>query len=410
MNIVFYRPHANIWFKNTVGRILKRKLLPNKYSHFLEYILATDVQVYFCSGLLFESGVTGVLSRLFDQFELLLWCILNKISLRKVKFVFSIKSLNDNDVLFLMHYGNLTNETEQVAVKGIELAKCLSLVNIYKVVHLTHYAYCSEIGAKSLQILCPDLLVAENNLSSNSNYFHKYFGGIRSDFLTLPYVPSTRFQNYKPFGQRLSKLVVTGSITYKMKSQEFIDFFGVNELQPTRRLLYEQAENYLEEMDCLISDLDSSRKEGAKNSDGIISRIRSIIFGTAPQRDYYKLDIVEIYNSYAMFAVPEEICDLPAIGFVEGMACGSAYFGVESPMYADLGLLPSVHYVAYDGTIEDLMLKVKFYQNNLADLQRIAECGCCFVRENLNPEAVYGGFVNALKRRVAKLGDQKNPK
>lgn len=408
MKLVFYRPHANIWFRNTVGRILKRKLLPTKYVLLLDYIQTADVQVFLSSGLFFENNVTGIFLRLFDQFELVLWCLLNKISLRKVRFVFSIESLVDKDVLFLMHYGNLTYETEEVAAKGTELAQHLSKTNIYKVVHLTHYAYCSKIGAKNLAILKPDLLVAENNLSANSRYFREFFGGLECEFLTLPYVPSPRFENRKPFDQRLSKLVVTGSITYKMKSQEFIDFFGVNELQPMRRKLYEQAGKYTAEMDCLISDLDSSRQSQPKKRKNIFSSIRTRFFGTHAQQDYYKIDIVDVYNSYAMFAVPEEICDLPAIGFVEGMACGAAYLGVESPMYGDLGLLPDVHYIAYDGTVEDLMNKVKFFQQNLDELQKIAECGCQFVREKLSPEAVYGGFALALQKRLAELGDRRN--
>lgn len=408
MNIVFYRPHANIWFRNTVGRILKRKLLPTKYALFLDYIQTTNAQVFLSPGLFFENSLTGVFFRLFDQFELFLWCLLNKISLRKIRFIFSSESLNDKDILFLMHYGNLTYETEEVASKGIQLAQHLSQTNIYRVVHLTHYAYCSKIGAENLAILNPDLLVAENNLSSNSRYFREFFGAVKSDFLTLPYVPAPRFQNRKPFDQRLPKLVVTGSITYKMKSQEFIDFFGANELQPMRRRLYEQAGEYTAEMDCLISDLDSSRQSQPKKRKGIFYSIWTSVFGTHAQQDYYKIDIVDVYNNYAMFAVPEEICDLPAIGFVEGMACGAAYFGVESPMYGDLGLLPSIHYVAYDGTVEDLMIKVRFYQENLDELQRIAESGCRFVREKLNPGVVYGGFVQALQGRIAELGDRQN--
>ena len=41
------------------------------------------------------------------------------------------------------------------------------------------------------------------------------------------------------------------------------------------------------------------------------------------------------------------------IGFVEGMACGSAYIGLDDPMYKDIGLIPGKHYIIY-GTLEDL--------------------------------------------------------
>ena len=54
-----------------------------------------------------------------------------------------------------------------------------------------------------------------------------------------------------------------------------------------------------------------------------------------------------------MFVVPEEANDLPGIGFVEGMACGSAYIGLDDGMYKDIGLIPRKHYITYDGTLED---------------------------------------------------------
>ena len=43
------------------------------------------------------------------------------------------------------------------------------------------------------------------------------------------------------------------------------------------------------------------------------------------KREYYKFDIVKLFNGYQMFVCPEEICDLPGIGFIEGMACGCLY-------------------------------------------------------------------------------------
>ena len=43
-----------------------------------------------------------------------------------------------------------------------------------------------------------------------------------------------------------------------------------------------------------------------------------------------------------------------------------------------------MHYIGYDGTIEDLMRKVSYYQQpeNQQKLAQIAEEGCKFVRKN----------------------------
>lgn len=397
LKFALYRPHSNIWFRSTVGMILKRTPLPNKYALFLDYLLRADVDMFFTSSLIHEPSLKGWLKRLLDGVELVLWCTLNKISLRRVGLIFTTRSLSDKDMLFLMHYGNFTFETEAFAANGMALAQHLAELKIHKVVHLTHYAYCPLSGARNLAVLSPDFLVAENNLAANSKYYEKYFASVPGEFLCLPYTPALRFQNHKSFEQRINKLVVTGSITYKMKSPEFTEFFGVDELQPMRRKLYQQAEDYQEQMVSLISDLDASRQTKPKQARNRFAAMARRVFGRHAQQGYYKKDIVDIYNSYAMFAVPEEICDLPAIGFVEGMACGAAYLGLANPMYQDIGMVPNVHYIEYDGSVVDLMHKARFYQAHPEELRKIAEAGCQFAHRHLNSNTVYAAFVDSLK-------------
>lgn len=397
LKLVMYRPHANIWFRNTVGRILKRTPLPNKYAPLLDYLLSSSVSLSFASDLSHPSTVIGFLKRLRDGFELLLWCVLNRISLRKINFVFSRNALADKDVLFLMHYGNLTSETEKLALSGLQLALVLAEIHIPKAVHLTHYAYCAASGSRNLAALRPGLLIAENNLARNSPYYQKYFGKETDTFYCLPYVSANRFLKRKPLAQRINKLVVTGSITYKMKNPEFIEFYQANELQPLRRRLYEQAAGYMREMDCLISDLAASRVPSNMVSGNKPDKPGQQHHPSDTQRDYYKKDIVDIYNAYTMFAVPEEICDLPAIGFVEGMACGTAYLGIRSPMYEDIGLVAGVHYIGYDGTVSDLMAKVSHYQEHPLEVERIAQEGYRFVRQQLSAQTVFGAFVERLR-------------
>jgi hypothetical protein len=402
LRLVIYRPHSSIWFRGTVGMILKRISLPNKYGAFLDFLLRMDVDVFFTSSLTHDSHLKGRVQRVLDGLHLVSWCVLNRISLREVSLIFSKKSLADKDALFLMHYGNFTFETENFAEKGWALAQRLAELRIHKTVHLTHYAYCPASGARNLTALRPDLIVAENNLAVNSTYYQKYFADVPGQFLCLPYTPALRFQKHRKFDKRIKKLVVTGSITYNMKSPEFIEFFQVNELQPMRRKLYEQAQDYQEQMDCLVSDLNASRQKKSEHAQNRILAFAHRIFSRHSQQDYYKRDIVDIYNSYAMFSVPEEICDLPAIGFVEGMACGSAYIGLDMPMYRDLGMIPGVHYISYDGTVDDLMGKVRYYQHSPAELSVVAQAGYEFVIKNLSINAIYTQFLARLSESVIK--------
>jgi hypothetical protein len=63
-----------------------------------------------------------------------------------------------------------------------------------------------------------------------------------------------------------------------------------------------------------------------------------------------KFNIDDEYNKYKMFINAEEVIGLPGIGFVEGMACGTAYIGLRPPMYEDIGMEDRVHYIGYDGS------------------------------------------------------------
>lgn len=405
MKFVFYRPHANIWFRNTVPNIRKGYEFPNKYAALLDFALSSSHEIYFSTALVYEDGFRGLLSRLRDIYDLIAWCVIHKISLRRSGLVLTRGQLARKDVLFAMHYGNFTFETEAGAEQGVRLARGLADLPLCKVIHMTHFAYCPQLGAGNLKILNPDLLVAESNLDRVSDFFRKYFPGYAGAFKLLPYVPAPRFVCNKPFDERINKLVVTGSITYKMKGREFIDFYKVDELQPMRRRLYEEASRYLNEMSCQVIDLNEQRAvTSPRPRQSLLKRLSrraARLFRRDRvedvQQNYYRKNIVETYNEFCMFAVPEEICDLPAIGFVEGMACGCAYFGIDSPMYRDLGLLPDIHYVTYDGTVEGLMDKVRYYQEHHADLERIAREGCEFVRSHLSANTVYLQFFKHLE-------------
>lgn len=109
--------------------------------------------------------------------------------------------------------------------------------------------------------------------------------------------------------------------------------------------------------------------------------------------------MVEKFNEYKMHIVGEEILGIPGIGYVEGMACGSAYIGLDSPMYRDLGLLPGVHYIAYDGTKEGLRETVEYWQRpeNQEELEQIAKRGCEFVRNNFNGNKVAEKLLTDLR-------------
>lgn len=120
--------------------------------------------------------------------------------------------------------------------------------------------------------------------------------------------------------------------------------------------------------------------------------------------------MVEKFNDYKMHLLGEEILGVPGIGFVEGMACGSAYIGLDSPMYRDYGLIPGVHYITYDGTKEGLRKTVEYWQKpeNQDELEQIAKRGCEFVRKNFCGEKIAEKLINELVERKNNWLKEKN--
>lgn len=397
LRIVFYRPHTEIWFKDPVRHLISGESLPHKYEAFFDSLLASGAKVALSTALCRRNGWKGLIHYLLDPLTLICWVLGNKISLSKIRFVFRKAELRKYDVLIFMHYGNFTYEDAANAERGGELALALSDVDILKLGHFTHYAYQPVIGSRNLEKLGAKLFVAENNLAINSDFYQKHFGHLNANFWCLPFIAAERFKSNTPFRERSCKLVATGSITFKMTDPDFINFFQTDELQPLRREIYENIDHYTAEIDSLISDLNETRLAGKVK----INRIWSHIFQRFlphPQRSYYKKNIVDVYNSYMMFTVSEEICGLPAIGVVEGMACGCAFIGFDSPMYRDLGMVPGVHYVAHNGTLEDLIEKIRFYQqpSQLTQLEKIAARGQKLVEEKFRAEVAYPEFLDRL--------------
>lgn len=390
MRIAIYKPHCSIWFKNPSRKILKRETLPNKYSALFDFLVKENSRIYIVGDLVKK----GFVARVLELFRILLWVGLNKIDFRRIGLVLTRNKFEEMDVAIFMYYGHFTEDLWVPSDNGRDLAVCFSQSKVKKVVHMTHFAFQSKTGAENIKLLGPDLLVAENNLQKNSEFFMNKFGGVDADFYHLPYVPASRFKCLRSFASRINKLGVTGSVNYKIKDPDFLDFFGSGELQPLRRELYDRRREFSELIDTFMNDL-SSMAPGAQTA-----REGGEDDAVDAFREYYKKDIVEFYNSYKMFAVPEEVCDLPGIGFIEGMACGAAYLGLDNPMYRDIGMVPGVHYVSYDGTLKGLTEQVAYYQVHTEELELIAEQGYLLACTKLSSDSVYSRFIERLDQML----------
>ncbi len=384
MRFIFHNPHDLIWFKAPVTYDFKSKGV-QKYVHLLDYFLDHDKKVYvYIDRFKFYDNRHGLRKLLPPLTWFYIWLLFNKINPLRFKIITDINKMYKDDILFMFLYGNFTFQTGELTAARKESNSLIGRSAAFKVVHLTHYMYHASVGSENCKNANIDLLVAENNLSRNSKFFQSTFPWYRKDVYVLPFVPKDKFVRVKKFHERENKAVASGTITYPMDDTAFLSFFGHSMLHPMRTQIYENREKLQTYIDSIISPvIEDQALAGTANY--------------AKQIKYFSHDIVQLYNNYTMFIVPEEVSGLPGIGFAEGMKCGSAFIGLNDPMYTDIGLVDKVHYIGYDGTMDDLIHKIEYYQNHSLELETIAENGYNFVSEHCNKKNVVETFLRDMK-------------
>lgn len=232
--------------------------------------------------------------------------------------------------------------------------------------------------------------VNEINLSENAFVRKFIYKGNAIDII-CPYIYGDRFKN--KWQQRKNKVFAVGTLStckghpdYKL----YRKFFKTEWIQPMRKMILDEGKNWPAEIDCFISYIHED-KLVIKETDNIlvkfVKRINNRFTGWT-QRKYTSFNMVDKFNEYMMFICPEELVGMPGIGFVEGMSCGCAYIGLDTSYYRALGLVPGIHYIVYDGTLENLIEVIRQCQNNKEDVKQIAEKGMQFVRSHFNEIAV----------------------
>ena len=387
MRVVLYNPHR-IWFLRTVRAYLEGYKGIGKYDYIFNYIYNSNKHIYILNDKNFKSNIFKTL-RFFNSYKLefKLWCLFNKLDFNKFIFVDDLQSFTKDDSFFSFYHGNFNTD-------NIELEKDLKNAKLIKIVHMSHFAYNISKGSKSLRNSDIDVFLYESDLLKNQ-FFNKYFSWFKGKSDILPFIPSIRFKVLRPFDLRQDICLASGTIA-EVDEIDFVSFFKTKYLQPLRKVIYDQRktiENYIFSIiDPISNEAYNPNIFGAIKYDiKSISIIFKKKFGLKVRefynhRSYYKLDIVDLFNNYKFSVIPEEIIGIPGISFVESMSCGNLYFGVLNHFYEDIGLINGIHYVSYDGSLEDLIIKIKYYQVNLNEAEKIAANGLNFVNENFTIE------------------------
>ena len=377
MRFIFHNPHDLIWYKSPFSFDLKRKGV-QKYVHLLDYFLNNHEKIYvFVDRYTSRNGIRRILPRLGSFY---IWAIFNRINPLRFKVITDISKINKEDIIFMFLYGNFTSQTGKLTASREESNNNISKTEAFKIVHLTHYIYYANIGSVNSKNANIDLFVAENNLFRNSVFFQNTFAWYNKDVYVLPFVPKDKFIRLKAFNERKNKAFATGTITFPMDDKVFLSHFNHSMVHPMRTEIYENRENLQIYLDSIITPITEN-----KVSDGGVSNTK--------QEKYFSYDIVELFNEYKMFIVPEEVSSLPGMGFVEGMSCGSAFIGLNNPMYTDIGLKNKVNFIGYDGTLNDLKCKIDYYQKHQNELEEIANNGYNFVIKHFNKNKIVEIFL-----------------
>ena len=425
--LVLHNPHA-LFFKENITSYFAGKKSINKYDYFFDYLYSNNkkVKVLVDDSMVnrFSHGPFNFLKN--STIDFYAWVLLNRLNPFKFKIYKSASSLEHNDLIFTFLYGTFVFDNYILNEDKCKLFNDFKNTSAFKIAHFSHYGYATQNEIDNIIFSKFDIIVSENNLIKNSIYFNRLFNSHFKNLILLPFVPNKKFINNNNFINRKNKVLSTGSNTYKMRNKIFIEFFGHDKLQPMRNELIENQNKLQNYIDFMTNNLYSNELNNSKiNSNNILKFLKKnltylvgdfyrfnhllYIYIFNPnintrknENEYYKIDIVKKYNEYKMFIVPEEVIDLPAIGFVEGMACGSAYIGLRNSMYEDIGMIDKEHYIGYDGTIEDLIEKISYYQIHDDELRIIANKGYEFVSNNLNDDSIMTNFFNSLQNIISK--------
>jgi hypothetical protein len=404
MRLILHNPHVEIWYKTPLYHAITKRKSVEKYSFLIDYCVESKIDFAFYIDKLNSSIPNQKFRRLIPpMLEFFLWTLINRINPFAIKVITDISNLKGDDIIFSFIYGNFTiygnkfNTTPELVIQNLAKTKA------YKAIHLTHFMYNISLGARNIKDANVDLFIAENNLFKNSGFFRHYFPWYTKNVYAMPFVFKERFKNTTPFSNRKNKAIATGTITFMMDDKDFVDYFHHTKVHPMRSEIYFNQGTIRDQIDSYISDITEGKKIiPTKKTDNPFKKLYVMFYHDFffKQKKYFSFDIVQKYNEYKMFIVPEEVNDLPGIGFVEGMACGSAYLGISDPMYKDIGLIDGIHYIGYNGTLPDLIEMIKYYQNHPDKLEKIANQGCEYVRSNFNGKTVAEKLIKDLQMLI----------
>lgn len=392
--IVFVNLHANEFLVKTLNKFIWKQSCAFKHKYFLDYLLSNP-NIEVCN-YINKDGFTLVRSlpeyvmkllRPFRFWENRFVLRKNGIPKKKIKVLREIEEIGQDDIVIGYRHVSCS-------------LKDMDKIDAFKVIHMIHF-HGEQSDSDMIRKANPDYLINECDLSRTSEIFRKYYSWYKNKFIVHPFVAASRFESKKPIEERERKCFSTGTITYK-KHKEFLDVYKDSCNQPTRKQILENAKDLESWCVCYNSDyLEDTNMKSYLPSDNFFQHYYKVWYNlthTGQQKKYFSFNMVDKFNEFQMCLIGEEILGVPGIGFVEGMSCGCAYIGQKIGYYEDLGMEEGVHYIGYDGSLNDLKEKISYYQKSehQEELKRIAHNGYMFAHEHFRGESVAKKLLDKL--------------
>lgn len=406
MRLVLSNPHIHYYGK-VVAKTLMRLENHFKYSYVMDYYIKNKERptAFLIDGTRSSFNELGVRFRVFPKFfaylELLVWMLINGLNPLKHKIYFNVKKINPKEDI-LLNFSFTTLDSFNRNNDQLQFHKYPGLV----VTHLSHYLAAPKMLNTYFKKIKYNFLVSENDLTMN-DYFQHYFPNIKEVY-HLPFCFSDRFKDIRKFSDRKNKCLGLGTFSTG-KSKDFCDFFGdgVN-LQPMRKIIYDNQEDLKAYIDCYMHNFDNDRLlHKISPKDSLKMRLAKkylpyfILMKILPnrQREYLSFDVVEKHNEHKMFVCPEELIGVPSTNVFEGMACGTVFFGIDDPMYTALGMKDGVNYVTYKkDSLDDFIEKIRYWQKHPKELEQIGKNGRDFVTARFRQDKIANIFWKDLEK------------
>lgn len=391
MRVVYVDLHANTFFVRSLGYIINKQRAIDKHRFILDWLIQNHVQVIDFVTLDGSTMPGSVLRKMFRN--VFFRTIEAKYVLKKNKLNHGIKIISDYEELqeedIIIFYGHFPNVQFgfNPNTRGIKIGDYI------------HF-YGDKETSEKMRTQNIVGYFAEINLEKYCGLYRKYYHWFKGEYIQRKFAFQDRFKVKKEFSKRKNKAVAMGTIT-RCDIPEFIEYYGSDIYQPLRKMIYDNKEYLSGELDSFISNYQEIPRKIINQQEPILKKIYKRAYNylsNGKQTSYFSFDMVEKYNEYKMFVCPEDAIGQYGIGIIEGMACGCAMIGLNSGVYEDLGFVDGVHYISYDGSLENLKKKISFYQKqeNQDELLKIAKNGCEFVRANFSQKSVAIAYYDCL--------------